>query len=429
MNYFNNISYTICHIFLMLFIYFFVTHRYSRRKTMAICVTSFLILTLTDLLKLNLFSESDLCYVSVTILQIIVTQSTGLLISRTRDHRVLFMSLSASNYVIAGSIGTTILYICTENALLALAGGFLIHSALLLFLYFRIREICLRAYERKPLKGIWELCLVPVFFYCGFCFLAFFPHTLYDNPDNIPGVILFLITMFVSYVTVLRYAESESENSGIYLKNILFESYIKGLESQYYQVEQSERNLKILRHDMRHYSKMIDSLLAQEAYDEIAKITAHISKVSDDNKVERYCENLIIHSILSEMMKKADAANITIHFDVTVPRELPVNDYEFAAVIANLLENALNCVKNSKKKERYIKVKLHCALDHLLIQMENVCEQEVLFDSLTGLPKSQKQKEHGLGMQSVSAFAEKAGGSINCFCENGIFHITFFAKF
>lgn len=49
--------------------------------------------------------------------------------------------------------------------------------------------------------------------------------------------------------------------------------------------------------------------------------------------------------------------------------------------------------------------------------------------SLTGLPKSQKGKNHDLGMQSVSAFADKTGGNIGCFCEDGIFQIMLFAKF
>ncbi|MDE7016488.1 MAG: ATP-binding protein, partial [Lachnospiraceae bacterium] len=67
--------------------------------------------------------------------------------------------------------------------------------------------------------------------------------------------------------------------------------------------------------------------------------------------------------------------------------------------------------------------------DHLLLQMKNAYEKEMLFDSVTGLPKSIKGKDHGLGMKSISAFSEKIGGNIGCFCENGIFHIMIFAKF
>lgn len=417
------------HIFLMVFIYSFVTHRYTKGKTIGICVASCLLLTLSDVLKLSLFPDSSLCYVIVTLFQIFVTQSTGIYISRTRDNRVLFMSLSASNYCLTGSISSSIFYIYTGNVCLSLSAGFLIHLAILLILYSRIRKIWLKAYEGQTVKIWWELCLIPVFFYCSFSFLAFFPYTLYDNPHNIPGVTFFMVTMFVSYVTVFRYVKSEADNSGIYLKNVLFESYIRGLESQYHLVEQSEQNLKILRHDMRHFSHMIDSLLNQGEYAEIRKITDHIHEVADENRVIKYCENIIVNSILSEMMKKAGALAIDIHLDVIVPRELPVSDYELALVTANLLENAINGVKDLEKTAKTVDVKLRCGQDHLLIRMKNPYEQEIVFDSLTGLPKSQKGKNHGLGMQSVSAFADRTGGNIDCFCEDGIFQIILFAKF
>lgn len=210
----------------------------------------------------------------------------------------------------------------------------------------------------------------------------------------------------------------------------MFEAYIKGLENQYELVERSEKNLKILRHDMRHYSGMIDSLLSQGEYAQIKRITEYINGVTDENKVVRYCDNLIIHSILSQIMEKARIMEVDVHLDVLLPKDLPVNDYELAAVIANLLENALMGVKDfEEKKRRYVDAKVHCTEEYLLLQVKNECEKEMIFDSMTGLPKSKKGKDHGLGMKSVSAFSDKIGGNIGCFCEKGIFDIIVFAKF
>ena len=241
---------------------------------------------------------------------------------------------------------------------------------------------------------------------------------------------MFMITMFVSYVVVFRYVESEANRIGFYWKNVLFETYIKGLENQYYLVEQSEKNLKILRHDMRHYSNMIDYLLEQEEYEEIKKITAYINKVTDENKVVKYCENIVMHSILSQMMLKAAALDVNVILDVDIPKEIRVSDYELGAAVGNLLENALIYVKDYKEKEkRYVRMKVHCTQEHILIQTENECDEDVAFDLSTGLPRSGKGKSHGLGMQSVSAFSDKIGGNVGCYSENGIFKVIVFAKF
>ena len=165
MNYFTNISYMISHIFLMLFIFFFILHRYSKHKTILICFSTFCLLSFLDCFKLNIFPDSKLCYFVVTILQIVITQSVVIIISEKRDNKVLFMGLSSSNYVIAGSIVASILHICTGQEIIALLGSVIVHIIILLFLFFRIRKICLKFQEREYLKNWWELCLIPIFFY------------------------------------------------------------------------------------------------------------------------------------------------------------------------------------------------------------------------------------------------------------------------
>ncbi len=425
---YKNISYMISHIFLMLFMYLFISHRYSRAKTAGICVSSFLALSILDLLKLNIFPDSRLCYGVVTVFQILLTQFTGLFISKKRDSRVLFMGLSASNYVIAGSIMATILHIWTGSTLISMIGSVVVHVVILLILYFRIREIGIRYQDRESMKGWWELCLIPVFFYCGFSCLVFFPYTLDDNPQNTLAAILFLLTMFISYVVVLRYLESESKRAGIYWKNVFFESYIKGLEGQYYLLERAERNLKILRHDMRHYSGLIASLLDQGEYEEIRNLTEHIKTVTDENKVTKYCDNLITNSILSHMMDRARTAGVDVQMEAVVPKELPFNDYEFASVVANLLENAIRCVEKFEHKEKCVKAGIRCEEDRVLVHVQNEYEQEIVLDEQTGLPRSRQRDGHGLGMQGVQAFSNKIGGNLGCYCEDNIFHIMLFAK-
>lgn len=419
----------ISHIFLMLFFYLFTVHRFSKRKTIGICFGVFLILNLSDCLKLNLYYDSYLCDLLVTVFQILMVQLTNLFISKTRDSRVLFIGLSASNYVIAGSIVATVLYILTNHAGLAFIGSILVHVLILMFLYKKINSVWLKCFEKENIKNWWELCLIPVFFYCGFFCLAFFPYRLDDNPGNIPGVLIFIITMFVSYVVVLRYVESESERNDIYWRSVLSECYIKDLENQYHSVEQFEQNLKILRHDIRHYSGMMEHLLDQKEYGEVRNIIKHINHAVDENQIIKYCNNLVMNTIISNMMDKACSLGIRVNLDAVIAKNIPVNDYEFAAVLANLFENALMCVQDLKEEKKYVDVKIQCTEDSLLIDVKNECEKEIVMDSFTGLPKSKKGKNHGFGMQSISAFAEKTGGNIGCYCEDGIFQIILFAKF
>lgn len=428
MNCFTAISYGISHLFLILFLYLFIIRRYSKIVTGIACFFLFLLLSALDLVKLILFPDSRICYVVVTVLQILFTQATPFFISGKKSSQVLFVGLSASNYVIAGVIFAVILKICTESTVLAIAGSCITHLAILIFLSATIRDMCLNSQKSDSEKNWWELCLIPVFFYCSFSFTAFFPNTLYDNPENIPGVLFIIITMFVSYAVVIHYLESESHRKDIYWKNMIQESYIQGLENRYYLVERAEKNLKILHHDIRHYSQMIDSLLAQKKYGEIKEINEHISQIAKQNKMVEYCSNLIVNTILSNMMEKAHLFDIKVDLDARIPKEIPVDDYELALVVANLFENAIHCVRNFPREKRYIDMKIYCQKDHLFIQSKNEYEGKILLDPVTGLPKSQKSGNHGLGMQSILAFSEKTGGMLGCYLEDNIFHIALSAR-
>ena len=427
MNY-KNISYTISHIFVVLFMYLFIAHRYSKPKTAAICTASFLAITIPNILKLNLFPDSQLCYFLVTVYQIVMTQLTGLLISMKRDSKALFVGLSASNYVIAGSIMAAIVHIFTGNVVLCTVCCIVTHIIILNILYLKIRDIWI-SYQKEDVMGSWwKLCLIPVFFYCGFSFLTFFPFTIDDHPENIPGVVMFIIAMFASHVIVFGYVSSESRRTAVYWQNALYESYISGLENQYYLVEQSEKNLRILRHDIRHYSGLIDSLLEQGEYHEIKKVIEHINTTTDENKVTRYCSNLIANTMLSSMMEKANTLGIEVQRDIIISKEIPVDSYEFAMVVANILDNAFNCVEDFMEKRKLVDIKIRCEQDHILIHIQNEYETDIVFDSETGLPRSHKGKNHGFGMQGVQAFSDKIGGNLGCYCEQGMFHVMLFAK-
>ena len=128
------------------------------------------------------------------------------------------------------------------------------------------------------------------------------------------------------------------------------------------------------------------------------------------------------------MMAKALSLDIKVDLDARIPKEIPVNDYELTLVIANLFENALQCVKTLEQEKRHIEIKIHC-LDHrLFIQTKNQYRDEILLDPDTKLPRSRKKGDHGLGMQSVRSFSEKIKGTVGCDTENGIFRITMYAK-
>ena len=205
MIYVKNISYMLSHVFFMVFLYLFLIHRYSRRQTIAICVVSCSVMNMLDYFKLDMFSGSKPAYLFTTLVQIAIAQCTGLLIAKKRDSRALFISLSASNYVIVGSITASILYILTGRVSLALVGNLLMHLAILLILSGKLGNIFHKFCERDLGKSWWGLCLIPVFFFCSFflpCFLSLYPLRIsaeysrqYISDDYNAGILCCSVTL------------------------------------------------------------------------------------------------------------------------------------------------------------------------------------------------------------------------------------------
>lgn len=426
---YQNISYIISYTFLMLYFCNFISLRFSKKKSLMICSGAVILTGISEVFMLYVFSESPVAYILISCIQIIITQATALFISKTRDSKAIFTGLSGSNYIMAGGLIGGVVFGCTDSMVLALAINIIVHVTLLVLLITKIQKIYLSFYENKNMKNWWGLCLIPALFYCSFVFLAIFPNSIYDHQENILGVSMLLITMFISYVLVFRYVENETDRNKIYWENKLFESYIQGLESQYEAVEASEYKLRILRHDMRHYLSMINSLLEQNEYQEIQKIIANVQDVADDTKIHKYCENIKVNSIISSLMERAEALEIEIGYSINVPETLSVNDLELASVIANLLENAIHSVKELDKPERKVDMLVRCMDKRLIIEVKNKCGKGVVFNPVTGLPLSSQGKEHGMGLQSVSAFADKIGANFDCYCEGSIFIVRMLANF
>lgn len=98
-------------------------------------------MNLMDIFKLNLFGGNPWIYFVTTIVQISIAQLTGFWISKVRNTTTLFIGLSASNYVVIGSISASIIYIFTDHFYFALFGNIVVHIVVLLVLYFKLGAI------------------------------------------------------------------------------------------------------------------------------------------------------------------------------------------------------------------------------------------------------------------------------------------------
>ena len=346
-----------------------------------------------------------------------------LLTTKDRPSQLLFNFFTAINAVYLTSILSHFLLggaLDREDSLIwldALVRGALF--AVLLFLFVRyLREPYQFLAEHMKKSGWRVLSVIPMLFFGLVMFLGLYPHV---RTDNLPGVtFLYVILGFVYYII---YQVFHSTYSLLKIQNdndtLLFQ--VQAMERQAEMLRQSSEQVRIYRHDMRHYIAEVTTLLKAGDAAEALKVLGGFDELNQKTVLPDYCDNPTVNAILAYYFQQADAAGIRVEAECYVPLKLPVESAELAMVLANALENAIHaCGKLSGDKEKKITVRiLH--MPHLVLEVVNPHDGEVRFDR-EGLPVA-RESGHGIGTRSIAAFAEKYGAVLDFQADETMFRL------
>ena len=156
--------------------------------------------------------------------------------------------------------------------------------------------------------------------------------------------------------------------------------------------------------------------------EEIEKAKNYINEVveSMDNTVhKKYCSNENINMILSCYEEELIEKNIRLNYNIDISEVIKVPNIDMTSILSNCLENAINAVSLMEAgKERQIDLTIVEKNEKLLISVENLYEKKP--DFIGGMPVS-REKNHGLGTQSIRYTTEKLGGNCQFSAKDGKF--------
>ena len=287
-------------------------------------------------------------------------------------------------------------------------------------LYFLIVCLVIHFCKRKEIRVnilYWRLLtIVVVIFYFAYIILLQFYLGMTLDKGLVFLTLLSLglsvigIAVLVYYISELEHKQQETQFS---LQKLEME------QSNYQQLNNVSKEIKIMKHDLKHDYVLIENYLKEKEYLKIMKIVESRMQEVQEVTTTINSNNNIINAIINYKMMIANSKNIKINYEINVSSKEYMKDYHLNELLSNLLDNAIdNCSKNDPKIEVFIEEDVF-----LYLEVINKINDSVL-NKNPDLRTSKLGGNHGHGIKSVKRIVNEYRGSVKFFEKDNKFHAS-----
>lgn len=293
-----------------------------------------------------------------------------------------------------------------------------------------LRDKYLREMESK--SKLWnELWIVPAFFYGITYMLTMFSSDFFDNWQNWAAIFMILILMDVIYIFIICMVSNLHDEEEMQTGRELLEVYAEGLRGQTAELTKMEEKFRVMRHDNKYRYQLIRNCLEEGKIDQIREIVDQTQGEFQAITKKRFCNNVVVDGSIAVYQHRAEEQQIKFECQAKMPELFEkLNEFEFATVVMNLLDNAVRAAsKVTEPEKRLVSVKIQPVKSQILLEVSNTFAGETRISKITGLPLTDRgTEEHGFGMRSVQAYAAKNHGMFQYSIENERFCVRLLAE-
>lgn len=277
---------------------------------------------------------------------------------------------------------------------------------LLIVCYYIIYRILVNSYIVEYLNDNmfyrWIMCIYSYLGISCFCRVYRFEYT----EHLIEYWIFYLICAFAMCGVFIIYfvrIKNEEENRMLTMRNDLLESNYQSLRKAY------DEN-RMLYHDFKNHMLAVNQFIQEKRNEEASEyINTYIHCVlSINQRVQSECKiiDIIVNCKIAEALEKY----IDFKYEIEYIGEICIEDIDMCALLANLLDNAIEACEKIEKGKRWIGLKIKRRNEMLFIWIENsigvgIVEQDKFFKT-----SKENKKLHGLGMKSIDNVIRKYDG-------------------
>ena len=233
------------------------------------------------------------------------------------------------------------------------------------------------------------------------------------QPKSDKELAVFLLTVLafcITYVSVFASMKNIMELTREKQKQTHAELLLSQVQSQAKEADLVRQS----RHDMRHHYQMMLSYAENGDLDKLTDYLVRQTQRIESITTGRFCENETVNNILKVYHQKAADQKITMEIRAAAKPTLSANAPDLVTIVANILENALHGAAKSGSDQPFITVNIKHQAGRFVVSCDNSCAKSLDFEEMP-------EYLRGIGIQSITATADKYGGSCLFSAKDGVF--------
>ncbi len=231
------------------------------------------------------------------------------------------------------------------------------------------------------------------------------------------ALLLFVFLCLFIVFLVMRY------NWEIQYQDQMLRMNYRMMRNQYRLVEEMYNEKRRYLHDIKHQHLLLEDYLAQGREEEALLYLKEMNHSMERISGNRYSGFTVIDFMLDYKMQLAKKEGIVFLLDVQV-LFCPLKQDEMCILLGNLLDNAIEAVREVEKKKRKIRVRMMTPNNMFLLEIQNPYEGMRRKAEHQYLTTKTDHTFHGLGLGSVKQIVEKNGGFLEISDENQEFQVN-----
>lgn len=286
-------------------------------------------------------------------------------------------------------------------------------STTLLFVFnlFTI-YIAKKKYRNLPIKYNILMILCPIFS----LYLLMLLDSYIAHSPNHNYFMSFLAVLGLGYINIMVFDFFDYYEKGLQAQTL--DVVLKANEENYKILEQNEKELHILRHDILKHMVEIKEMLNAGDKEAASRYVDDINNMVLKNTSISRTGNIVLDSILNTENKKAAALGIKYDVKLNVSEDINISSIDLSRILYNAIDNAIEACE--KINDKYILVSITSDEIMLKIIIENTSPYVDINDNKIKTTKSDYIR-HGYGIRSIKDALKNNDGLLSLSYKDGIF--------